>query len=1059
MHRDKKKLALAIVSAISSYPSFDHAMAQAITTQGDIDSQINAPLQSGNQTITTSTIDTIRNPWTPSVPSYLNIVADNGATLDIHGDIAVPHDLTLTSHPESGTDTTSYVGNILSRSEGSSIRFHDINTLTLDAGRQTHGPSSLTPSISNIHIVGNGSIQVDPSVHTLILDTTDVPDIGSSRPASSIPRVTNILVAGQSVTLLSDNVELRRKGETTGIKVNTSSTIQSTDTERSTPHLFIGTDAHQIQSLTVENEEYDASPLSNPVDYGVSNRMNEGIFSNAGETTLNAKNITVNHAAIGIDNNSANLHIGSEALPVDTLALNDTNIAVSTMYHNAKTQIFARNIDIEARANRRNSDPNSSSGFKLITRNDKASTIISTGTGTNEGLYINGNGGTQYAAFLLQNLSTNGTSTPNPNKPQFTITKGNVRATNTTMGICNIDGAFQVGSDSASSGGDFTIDHTTTGLYSYANSSTRIHAKNLNISDNVNTAINTYTPSRDTLDSIDIQTDGTATLHGQRYTIYHHSTGTLNINTAGTGNTVMLGRVQTNLGHVNITFRSPQSYFDGDAWDSHSGWGKTDIDLQQGARWYVTNNSRVDQIHIDDNSLLDLSHRGDTTASHAFTDVHTTHLDNGTGSSGTITFGTDLAQSYADRTVSGHSDTLTITGSSQGRFHVMLNDYSHHAGTPIRDGYVLLVRDESPTGAGQATFTGDAHIQNGGLFARPVTITDQAPDANHGYTDVPTSGHNWYATFRDSTEPVNPPIPTNNNIDNQSFAKSRYLGLYLEQDTLRKRVGDWTSIDSERGIWARLSRGRVTTDGLSGHSTYNAYQLGYDHMIKSSPTEKQFLGVSYHHRDLRYGLDHFTHDTKGDADVASLYWTTTRQDGQYLDIVGRLGQMKAKGVTFGDFPEHMHWSSPYQFLGVEYGRHIPLSDHGWYVEPQSQLTYSHLGSASYTTNQGNHGYLRDIDSLIGRLGTSIGHKTAHSDYYVNAFWHHEFKGNVDYTLQDKNGNTVVGHDGNGASWLSIGFGGEYRPTNSLALYGDIEKNFGGDVTRNWSWNVGARFSF
>ena len=90
-----------------------------------------------------------------------------------------------------------------------------------------------------MHVVGNGSIQVDPSVHKLILDTTDVPDIGSSRPASSIPRVTNILVAGQSVTLLSDNVELRRKGETTGIKVNTSSTIQSTDTERSTPHLFI----------------------------------------------------------------------------------------------------------------------------------------------------------------------------------------------------------------------------------------------------------------------------------------------------------------------------------------------------------------------------------------------------------------------------------------------------------------------------------------------------------------------------------------------------------------------------------------------------------------------------------------------------------------------------------------------------------------------------------------------------------------------------------------------------------------------------------------------------
>ncbi|WP_353888202.1 autotransporter outer membrane beta-barrel domain-containing protein [uncultured Acidaminococcus sp.] len=39
-------------------------------------------------------------------------------------------------------------------------------------------------------------------------------------------------------------------------------------------------------------------------------------------------------------------------------------------------------------------------------------------------------------------------------------------------------------------------------------------------------------------------------------------------------------------------------------------------------------------------------------------------------------------------------------------------------------------------------------------------------------------------------------------------------------------------------------------------------------------------------------------------------------------------------------------------MSVEYGQTIPRGNKGWFVEPQAQFVFGHLGSNGYTTRRG-----------------------------------------------------------------------------------------------------------
>ncbi len=47
----------------------------------------------------------------------------------------------------------------------------------------------------------------------------------------------------------------------------------------------------------------------------------------------------------------------------------------------------------------------------------------------------------------------------------------------------------------------------------------------------------------------------------------------------------------------------------------------------------------------------------------------------------------------------------------------------------------------------------------------------------------------------------------------------------------------------------------------------------------------------------------------------------------------------------------------------------------------------------------------------------------------------------------------------GDTWLEVGIGGNITLGKNCELYGEVERSFGGDVTKNWGANVGFRYSF
>lgn len=607
-------------------------------------------------------------------------------------------------------------------------------------------------------------------------------------------------------------------------------------------------------------------------------------------------------------------------------------------------------------------------------------------------------------------------------------------------------------------GGNVTISNGSMGLYAFVGGEISINVDNLTVTDEEEVALFASLEG-----TIDIHTRGMARLEaviGGDYSVLQNGGGgTVSINTeADDGDTVITGHVYTIEPNstTKIGLHTAQSVFTGNVYDGDGG--KTTLMVSDGGLWKVTGgkiydqsgyNRVLDTLALSDGGTVDLGAAGlEAAEDNGYTDVQVTNL---TGEGGTLVFRTNLAESGDTNTVNGHSDQLIITGSSAGAHDILINDHSKSEGNPIENGYVLLVKDQSANP--QATFKGGATLQNGGLFLHEVEITNEAPDAELGYTDVPDDGTNWYARMTDKTIK-----PSDNGKNHEAFAHARYGALWLEEETLRKRLGDLRENGDDEGIWARITRGEYKMDGLGGFAGYTMYQLGYDRELSAKPGQRRFAGVAFHHTDTDMNYTGFGKDSDMDANIGTLYYTTLYNSGHYLDLVGKLGRVKGKLDTRGEFPETAKWQSTFYSLSAEYGRKIDY-ENGWYLEPQAQLTYSHLGSDSYTGSQNTEGRLDAIDSLILRAGTTLGRKQGNLDYYAKLFVHHEFAGDTDARFHDKNDDTLLTSYDMGGTWLTAGIGAQMRFSKDFSLYGDIERSFGGDIQKKWEWNLGVRYAF
>lgn len=313
--------------------------------------------------------------------------------------------------------------------------------------------------------------------------------------------------------------------------------------------------------------------------------------------------------------------------------------------------------------------------------------------------------------------------------------------------------------------------------------------------------------------------------------------------------------------------------------------------------------------------------------------------------------------------------------------------------------------------------------------------------------------------------PVDPPQTSGDNLDPHiNLLHDRYTVIFAMQDTLRKRLGDLRADNEdkkERGIWARMKKASYFVNDDSLKFKYTGIQIGYDReklVDKDTDTERSiYKGFAFEHLTGEADSTKFAAKNELQGNILSVYRTNIYKDGRYLDLVAKLGKVRDH-MTFEDetSPDSAIWRSSYYSLSAEYGKLKQKED--YYIEPQVQLTYSHLGSGEYLSENNTKAYVKGVNSLILRGGILFGKKEQQNHFYGKIFANHEFLGNTtgEYTVGTNNYTHTIRNRG---TWLTVGLGLQKYIGKQNYLYFDVERDIAKNIHKNWEINLSLRHIF
>ena len=99
-----------------------------------------------------------------------------------------------------------------------------------------------------------------------------------------------------------------------------------------------------------------------------------------------------------------------------------------------------------------------------------------------------------------------------------------------------------------------------------------------------------------------------------------------------------------------------------------------------------------------------------------------------------------------------------------------------------------------------------------------------------------------------------------------------------------------------------------------------------------------------------------------------------------------------------------------------------------------------------------------MDSLVGRLGFSLGKDIKQGNVYVRASYLYDFQGDTSVTMS-KGGAATPFKTDLGGGWWEFGVGTNLDLGRDTHFYLDVETTAGGDVDTPWQWNAGVSYSF
>ncbi|HIU37208.1 MAG TPA: autotransporter outer membrane beta-barrel domain-containing protein [Candidatus Aphodousia faecigallinarum] len=484
------------------------------------------------------------------------------------------------------------------------------------------------------------------------------------------------------------------------------------------------------------------------------------------------------------------------------------------------------------------------------------------------------------------------------------------------------------------------------------------------------------------------------------------STGTINItgdvSTVSDADTTSIVRIGLKTADSTLT-GSITDIFVGE--DSSQYKGGTTLGLENGASWNVTGDSSIQNVTANDGTILTNGHQV----------AVNTLVNDGEGTQ----FVTNSAQAnqIRIREVEGEGLGIHLTDEATNELDANNPQEALAAIASIENadsGYSITSDEAGVLGDMQLVMDKDGNV---------VSFTEKANTVNEGLQDIAASN---YLFFRSSMNDVN------------------------------KRMGDLRAMPkTSGGAWARYYGGEMKYGDMNMETTYNTLQVGADGWI-----DNIYLGASVSISDGDGDLDNGSVDNRNYN--FGVYGGWVSDNGQFVDVIVKRhrmetdGQLRSTAGTKNKF-DFYNWGTS---VSVEYGWRFNCPSTNFWVEHQAELMYGRLDSVNFRTSQGAQVSQDAVDSLIGRLGASVGYTFDQNrgSAYFKASVLHDWKGETDSNVT-ANGATRSFHDDLGGTWGEFALGGTYNITNTFSAYGDVMTTTGSPVRNPWQISVGVRYSF
>ncbi len=464
-------------------------------------------------------------------------------------------------------------------------------------------------------------------------------------------------------------------------------------------------------------------------------------------------------------------------------------------------------------------------------------------------------------------------------------------------------------------------------------------------------------------------------------------------------------------GTVKINFDTAQSYFSGRSYKTEGSIN--DLQFTNGAYWDMKGNSSLTGLTVGKGSVVNM-----TADSGRYGSLQ---VDNLTAADGTFVMNAGAVDGGGS-----YSDKLTIDKNSAAGTNTIKIVSTGGLEDAARN-HTVLVKGA----AADTKFAVSDSVYANGLYEFDLTLADKE---NNGKYD-------WVIGSLGKT--------TVNSVDVMSGSHRVAYGAWVEGNgTLRQRLGELQS-GADNGVWARMFGGKLGGDEFT--NKYKTYQFGYD-----AQAGDWLVGAAYEYSDG--SLNYTSGSGKNKIGAVSLYGTLQGKDNSALDIVVKRGRIYGDMDIYGKYSDQGDYSTDATSIGVEYSKRFD-GGNNVYFEPQAQLTFGRIDGYDYISNKGVKVAYDDLNSFIGRLGIVAGKAFSRGDVYVKASVLHEFSGNSSVAMLAANGESYSADKDYGDTWLEVGIGGNITLGKNCELYGDVERSFGGDVTKNWGANVGFRYSF